>query len=170
MRRRLIALALVPALGLAACSADDDATQSGTTATTLLPATVSQPPTTVPTTPPTTVAPTTVVVTVTARAVAPSTTQPAVTYDLTLPATCSMGAPAEFGSSGDDVRCLQERLQQVSSGGTPVTPDGQFGAATERAVRDFQELNDLLADGIAGPRTAELLGIWSPVATTPSAT
>ena len=159
MRRRLFVLAL----GLAACSGDDEA-QSATTPFAL----VTQLPTTLPTTPPTTVAPTTAVIPITAHAIAPSTTLPAITYDLTVAPTCSMGAPAEFGSSGEDVRCLQERLAQVSSGGTSIAPDGQFGAATERAVRDFQRLNGLEADGIAGALTAELLGVWSPVTTTPA--
>ncbi|MGH9270870.1 MAG: peptidoglycan-binding domain-containing protein, partial [Ilumatobacteraceae bacterium] len=127
MRRRLIVLALAPAFAFTACSGDDEASEPTTTTIAPTVATVATAP---PTTPPATAVPTAVVVTITARAVAPSTTVPAVTYDLTVPATCSMGAPAEFGSSGEDVRCLQERLQQVSSGGTPVAPDGQFGAAT----------------------------------------
>lgn len=159
-------LALIPALASTACSGGDDTTQAATTTIAPVVTTITQP----PTTPPTTAAPTSVVVTITARAVAPSTTLPAVSYDLTLPPTCSMGAPAEFGASGEDVRCLQERLQQISSGGAPIAPDGQFGPATEQAVRNFQQLNGLLVDGIAGPRTAELLGVWSPVDTTPPAT
>lgn len=37
--------------------------------------------------------------------------------------------------------------------------DGIFGKDTERAVIDFQYKNNLVADGIVGPKTLELMGI-----------
>jgi lysozyme len=49
------------------------------------------------------------------------------------------------GARGARVRWLQRRLGVVAN--------GRFDAATESAVRDFQDDNDLVSDGIIGPRT-----------------
>jgi peptidoglycan hydrolase-like protein with peptidoglycan-binding domain len=49
------------------------------------------------------------------------------------------------GTSGDTVKKLQQALG--------ITADGQFGAGTQKAVRDFQSKNGLDADGLAGPAT-----------------
>ena len=49
------------------------------------------------------------------------------------------------GARGARVRWMQRRLG--------VTETGKFDAATEGAVRDFQDDNDLISDGIVGPRT-----------------
>lgn len=54
------------------------------------------------------------------------------------------------GSRGDAVAALQDLL---CAAGHPVTADGMFGPATERAVRDFQAKRGLVEDGIAGPAT-----------------
>lgn len=58
------------------------------------------------------------------------------------------------GSQGEDVLLLQTRLQ--------VTADGRFGQQTERAVREFQQSNGLIADGTVGQRTWDLLGLTCP--------
>ena len=53
------------------------------------------------------------------------------------------GRVLEAGSSGDDVRAVQEYLNYIRSVYTNipyVEPDGSFGPATERAVRAFNEL------------------------------
>ena len=50
---------------------------------------------------------------------------------------------------GDTV-LLQELLVHA---GYSLTVDGDFGAGTERAVRDFQRQHDLVADGIVGAKT-----------------
>jgi len=56
------------------------------------------------------------------------------------------------GAAGEAVRQAQRGLvvaQALASSGI----DGDFGAATERAVRRFQEARGLPADGIVGPQT-----------------
>lgn len=64
------------------------------------------------------------------------------------------------GDEGDDVKALQILLigYGYSCGGYGV--DGDFGRATEDAVRRYQRDNDLAMDGIVGPKTwAKLLGV-----------
>ena len=78
-------------------------------------------------------------------------------YDLSSDPSCAMHAAARLGSSGDDVRCLQQRLAAVTGGGQPIVDDGQFGPATDAAVRQFQAAHGLVVDGVAGAQTAELL-------------
>ena len=53
------------------------------------------------------------------------------------------------GARGARVKWIQRRLG--------ITESGRFDAATERAVRDFQDDNDLVSDGIIGPRTFAFL-------------
>ena len=54
------------------------------------------------------------------------------------------------GAKGDGVKIMQEALG--------ITADGDFGPGTERALKAWQEENDLTPDGIAGPATfAKLL-------------
>jgi YVTN family beta-propeller protein len=53
---------------------------------------------------------------------------------------------------GDDVTLLQERL--IDLGYDEIGwADGVFGQKTDQAVRLFQEVNDLVVDGIVGPIT-----------------
>lgn len=56
------------------------------------------------------------------------------------------------GATGEPVRDLQERLTAL---GQPVTGDaaGDFGPATETAVRAFQEARGLHVDGVCGRET-----------------
>lgn len=54
------------------------------------------------------------------------------------------------GSKSDAVEALQARLRRA---GFPLTIDGDFGAATELAVKAFQQRAGLLADGIVGPKS-----------------
>ena len=65
------------------------------------------------------------------------------------------------GDTGPQVQCLQERLNEVTVGGDQYAVDGVFGEQTEAAVRAFQEANEHIADGIVGPATGQLLGIWA---------
>lgn len=57
---------------------------------------------------------------------------------------------AHRGSSGFAVEKIQAAL--VNSG-SPLGIDGEFGPATELAVKTFQKAHDLKPDGIVGPQT-----------------
>ena len=59
------------------------------------------------------------------------------------------------GSKGKAVKEIQSRLLDI--GFSPGKIDGVFGRITEIAVINFQRSQKLLTDGIAGPRTVELL-------------
>lgn len=58
-------------------------------------------------------------------------------------------------ANGPDVRRLQERL---SAHGASLRVDGDFGPATEAAVKAFQRQRGLTPDGIVGPKTWAALG------------
>ena len=55
------------------------------------------------------------------------------------------------GDSGDSVRALQERLNELGYNCGDV--DGKFGKKTDEAVRKFQKDHGLTADGIVGKAT-----------------
>jgi len=55
------------------------------------------------------------------------------------------------GSSGDQVVKLQKCLNKII--GSDLDLDGEFGPATEKAVRSFQKKYKLEVDGIVGPKT-----------------
>ena len=55
------------------------------------------------------------------------------------------------GLKGAPVRRLQEKLG--------IAADGDYGPATEAAVKDWQTKNGLVADGIAGPDTFMAMGL-----------
>ncbi len=55
------------------------------------------------------------------------------------------------GASGQAVLDLQSSLGRL--GFRPASPDGVFDAATDAAVRQFQQSRGLTADGIVGPMT-----------------
>ena len=61
------------------------------------------------------------------------------------------------GSSGTSVRTLQQTLNEISKVISQIPTvgavDGIFGAATEAAVRKFQQLWGLTVDGLVGPAT-----------------
>jgi peptidoglycan hydrolase-like protein with peptidoglycan-binding domain len=84
-----------------------------------------------------------------------------VAYDLDSEASCEIAQTLRRGDTGPQVECLQERLNEVTVGGQPFAVDGAFGEQTEAAVRAFQEANELGVDGVVGPATGELLGIWA---------
>ena len=57
------------------------------------------------------------------------------------------------GMSGDDVRELQSMLIELDYDLGRWGADGDFGSATEKAVKAYQKNNRLAVDGIAGPLT-----------------
>ncbi len=62
-----------------------------------------------------------------------------------------------LGSAGNDVAAVQRRLNRISTN-YPAIPkispvDGIFGVETENAVRKFQEIFGLSADGVVGKAT-----------------
>jgi peptidoglycan hydrolase-like protein with peptidoglycan-binding domain len=74
------------------------------------------------------------------------------------------------GSVGNGVRKLQTNLNTVMRSGLVV--DGQFGPATEAALKAFQTRYGLTADGIYGPQSAAMMkaalaGKATPIKPTP---
>jgi peptidoglycan hydrolase-like protein with peptidoglycan-binding domain len=65
-----------------------------------------------------------------------------------------------LGDRGDLVRGLQVMLESI--GYFPGALDSIFGARTRAAVLAFQADNHLVADGIVGPLTREVLGASKP--------
>lgn len=63
----------------------------------------------------------------------------------------------KLGCRGKEVERLQKRLQKL--GFSPGDIDGDFGPGTEAALIACQKSRGLLADGIAGPRTLNALGL-----------
>lgn len=59
------------------------------------------------------------------------------------------------GDNGWDVEVLQRTLNKV--GTYRLRVDGDFGANTDNAVRDFQKRHHLSADGVVGPDTSKAL-------------
>ena len=59
------------------------------------------------------------------------------------------------GMKSEAVAELQRKLAEL---GYPAIVDGDFGPATQRALKQFQSDQALRADGIVGPKTAAALG------------
>ncbi len=66
-------------------------------------------------------------------------------------------ALSKMGSRGSEVRNIQNRLK--SWGYYTGSVDGIYGTATRNAVIKFQRAHNLTADGIAGPKTLEKIGL-----------
>jgi putative peptidoglycan binding protein len=64
--------------------------------------------------------------------------------------------PVKPGDTGPQVKALQRALTSLgySTGGV----DGQYGAKTEAAVKQFQSAHGLTADGVAGTKTLQAIG------------
>ncbi len=76
---------------------------------------------------------------------------------LTLTQTPAHAASYSYGSSGDTVKTIQEKLKNWGYYSGSV--DGIYGTLTRNAVVAFQKKNNLTVDGIAGPSTLSAIGI-----------
>jgi peptidoglycan hydrolase-like protein with peptidoglycan-binding domain len=80
------------------------------------------------------------------------------------------------GSRGPEVSKLQAKLNRLLKPTPLLIVDGDFGARTERSVREFQRRESLAVDGVVGPKTwarleqATLIGGGKPDAANPGAT
>lgn len=81
------------------------------------------------------------------------------------PSSTSNSTILRFGSSGQAVRDLQEKLKAKGFYNHSIT--GQYGRITTEAVREFQRANRLSVDGIAGPQTLAALTNQAPAASAP---
>ena len=72
---------------------------------------------------------------------------------------CSISASAlsKIGSRGSEVRNIQTRLKKWGYYSGSV--DGIYGTQTKNAVIAFQKKHGLTADGVAGPKTLEKIGL-----------
>ncbi len=74
----------------------------------------------------------------------------------TKPETPPLPTPTlRYGMSGDDVKSMQARLKEL--GYYSGALNGEFDNVTLLAVRAFQQNNNLVVDGAAGPNTNKLL-------------
>jgi N-acetylmuramoyl-L-alanine amidase len=83
----------------------------------------------------------------------------AVNIGLILLAQGAGAAAYRTGSTGEQVRVIQDKLKRWGYYDGAV--DGIFGSATEKAVRYFQRTNGLTEDGVVGTDTLAALGIFS---------
>ncbi|MGM9607373.1 MAG: spore cortex-lytic enzyme [Oscillospiraceae bacterium] len=82
----------------------------------------------------------------------------AVNIALILIAQTARAATYRQGSSGEQVRVIQDKLKRWGYYDGAV--DGIFGSATEKAVRYFQRTNGLTEDGVVGKATLAALGMF----------
>ena len=68
-------------------------------------------------------------------------------------------ALSKYGSRGEEVRQIQTKLKRWGYYNGNV--DGIYGSQTLAAVKKFQQKNGLTADGIAGTKTLQAMGIYS---------
>jgi peptidoglycan hydrolase-like protein with peptidoglycan-binding domain len=66
------------------------------------------------------------------------------------------------GDTGSDVKALQEALISLGYSCGKWGADGEFGKATKSAVVAFQTANNLVADGIVGPKTVAAINALLP--------
>ncbi len=62
------------------------------------------------------------------------------------------------GDEGFEVERLQEALRDAGHYGGPI--DGRFSKVLAAALRDFQEAESISVDGIAGPLSLKMLGLY----------
>jgi hypothetical protein len=67
-----------------------------------------------------------------------------------------------LGSRGDHVKLFQSYLEVFTQKRLPGGTDGVYGRETESLVRDFQSINKMKVDGVAGPETLQRMGFMLP--------
>lgn len=72
---------------------------------------------------------------------------------------CTSIALSRYGSRGEEVRQIQTKLKRWGYYNGSV--DGIYGSQTLSAVKYFQRKNGLTADGIAGTKTLNAMGIMN---------
>lgn len=77
-------------------------------------------------------------------------------------ATVGSAASYKKGSSGETVKIIQTKLKEW--GYYDGETDGVYGSGTEKAVKYFQEKNGLTADGKAGQKTLDAMGVFEEAA------
>lgn len=76
------------------------------------------------------------------------------------PALSTTGRPTlSRGAKGQLVLSLQNRLNERYPAYSSLRPDGDFGGATEKVVKEFQRRSGLDTDGIVGSKTWGALGL-----------
>ena len=68
-------------------------------------------------------------------------------------------ALSKYGSRGDEVRQIQEKLKRWGYYNGNI--DGVYGSKTLEAVKLFQRKNGLTVDGVAGTKTLNAMGIYN---------
>ena len=68
------------------------------------------------------------------------------------------------GESNDTIKLYQERLKELGYLSSSYKPTGKMDNETIAAIKDFQEKNDLVADGCLGPTTMAKLDSSNAVA------
>jgi N-acetylmuramoyl-L-alanine amidase len=63
------------------------------------------------------------------------------------------------GSSGEDVKKLQQKLKELDFYHKEI--DGLFGQGVEQAVKEFQDSQGFAIDGVAGKSTKVALGLMT---------
>ena len=63
----------------------------------------------------------------------------------------------KFGSNNNQVTQLQNKLKELNFFPKEIKSNGNFGPATEQAVKEYQESKGIYPCGIVGPRTRKVL-------------
>lgn len=88
---------------------------------------------------------------------------------VTASATVTNPQILRFGQRNTAVVTLQNRLKELAYLPANLTSTGYFGDLTLNAVKAFQTKNELLADGLVGPQTLNILNSSTAIAfTTPT--
>ncbi len=71
--------------------------------------------------------------------------------------TTQIQIPLKKGDKGSDVLSVQKFLNSIQGATHPIGEDSIFETATESLVKNFQQRENLLADGIVGAKTLEAM-------------